>query len=75
MRQIAPRHFYQTGESAGIGRQTIESILDELHEGALTAVDSVLSKLPREFPEEIASSISDGIKRRVHLLREPSAEM
>ena len=70
IRQIAPRHFLQTAAKAGAGRQVIESIIQELLEGTSAAVDSVLSKLPKRFPEQVASSIAAGIKRRLVLLQE-----
>src|SRR5579863_868710 len=70
IRQIAPRHFFQTAAKAGAGRQVIESIIQELLEGTSAAVDSVLSKLPKRFPEQVASSIAAGIRRRLVLLQE-----
>lgn len=76
IRQIAPRHFFQTGDQAGIGRQVIESIIQELLDGGAPAVESVLDRLPADFPDEIASSIEAGIKGRLRLLgnREPESE-
>jgi serine/threonine-protein kinase HipA len=76
IRQIAPRHFFQTGDQAGIGRQVIESVIQELLDRASPAVESVLASLPADFPDEIASSIEAGIKGRLRLLgnREPGSE-
>ena len=76
IRQIAPRHFFQTGDQAGIGRQVIESVIQELLDGAVPAVESVLASLPADFPDEIASSIEAGIKGRLRLLgnRETGSE-
>jgi serine/threonine-protein kinase HipA len=68
IRQIAPRHFFETANQAGIGQQVIESVIDELLEGAAFAADSVVSRLPRDFPGQIASSIVKGIKRRLQVL-------
>jgi serine/threonine-protein kinase HipA len=68
MRQIAPRHFFQTADRAGIGKQVVPSILEELRDGTSAAVDRVLSDLPVNFPGEIANSICDGIKRRLRVL-------
>ena len=70
VRQIAPRHFFQTAARAGLGRQVVESIIRELLDVATAAVDSVLLKLPRNFPEQVASSIAAGVKRRLILLQE-----
>jgi serine/threonine-protein kinase HipA len=76
IRQIAPRHFFQTGDQAGIGRQVIESVIQELLDRTSPAVESVLASLPADFPDEIASSIEAGIKGRLRLLgnREPGSE-
>lgn len=76
IRQIAPRHFFETADQTGIGRQVIESVIQELLDGAAPAVESVVASLPREFPDEIASSIEAGIKRRLRLLgdRETASE-
>jgi serine/threonine-protein kinase HipA len=68
IRQIAPRHFFQTADQAGVGREVVESVVHELLEGATTAVHSVVSKLPKNFPDQIASSIEAGIKGRLRLL-------
>lgn len=68
IRQIAPRHFFQTADQAGVGQEVIESVVRELLEGGTAAVDSVVSKLPKNFPDQIASSIEAGIKGRLRLL-------
>src|SRR5215831_1439932 len=39
----APRHFLQTADHAGIGRQVVESVIQELLDGAASTVDSVVS--------------------------------
>jgi serine/threonine-protein kinase HipA len=67
IRQIAPRHFFQTADEAGIGRQVIESVIHELLDGAASAIESVVANLPGNFPDEIASSIEAGIKGRLRL--------
>lgn len=71
IRQIAPRHFFQTAELAGIGRQVVESVIQELLDNAASAVDSAVSKLPKTFPDQIASRIGAGIKGRLRLLAAP----
>lgn len=69
IRQIAPRHFFQTAAKAGVGGEVVESIVQELLEISNAAIDSVVSKLPGKFPEEVASSIAKGFQRRLLLLR------
>ncbi len=68
VRQIAPRHFFQTAERAGIGKQVVPSIFNELHNEVPPAIDSVLRELPAKFPEKIANSIANGIRNRLHIL-------
>ena len=69
IRQIAPRHFFETAAKAGVGRQVVDSIIQELLDISSAAVDSVVSKLPKGFPEKVAKSIETGIKRRLLLLQ------
>jgi serine/threonine-protein kinase HipA len=71
IRQIAPLHFLQTAAQAGVGRELIESVVHDLLDGGPAAVDSVVSKLPKSFPDQIASSIETGIKGRLRLLAAP----
>jgi serine/threonine-protein kinase HipA len=73
IRQIAPRHFFQTADQAGVGREAVESVVQELLDGGTAAVDSVVSKLPNHFPDRIASSIEAGIKGRLRLLAAETA--
>ena len=68
MRQVAPRHFFQTADKAGVGRDVVPSIIDELCGEIGKAVDRVNRDLPSDFPAKIADSISKGIKRRSRIL-------
>lgn len=68
MRQIDPRHFFETANRARMGTQVVSSILDELRSGVSAAQGLVMSELPARFPEEIADSIRKGIDRRLHAL-------
>ncbi|MGB7601285.1 MAG: hypothetical protein WBM24_13320, partial [Candidatus Sulfotelmatobacter sp.] len=58
-------------DQAGVGKEVIESVVHELVEEGTAAVDSVVSKLPKDFPDQIASSIEAGIKGRLRLLAAP----
>lgn len=68
IRQVAPRHFFQTAALAGIGRDVVPTIIEELRGEAVGAVDRVNEDLPSGFPAKIADSISNGIKRRLQIL-------
>jgi serine/threonine-protein kinase HipA len=68
MRQVAPRHFLQTADRSGIGRDVVPSIIEELRGEIVTAVDRVNAELPAQFPGKLADSISNGIRRRLQTL-------
>jgi serine/threonine-protein kinase HipA len=64
MKSIAPRHFIQTANRAGIGEEIVASIFDELR-GTERAIDREAAKLPKGYPTEVAESIISGMKRRL----------
>jgi serine/threonine-protein kinase HipA len=68
IRQVAPRHFFQTAHKAGIGKEMVPSIIEELHGKGVGVIDRVNADLPPSFPGEIADSISNGIMRRLRIL-------
>jgi len=51
-----------------MGKQVVSTLMKELLGGFPSAIDRVLSELPSGFPDEIASSIIGGIKRRLGVL-------
>jgi serine/threonine-protein kinase HipA len=68
IRQVAPRHFFQTAALAGIGKDVVPSIIEELRGEVIVTVDRVKEDLPTSFPDKIVNSISNGIKRRLQIL-------
>jgi serine/threonine-protein kinase HipA len=74
IRQVAPRHFFQTAARAGSGKDIVPSIIEELHADTQAAVDRVNADLPAGFPGKLADSISDGILRRFKLLEASTGE-
>jgi serine/threonine-protein kinase HipA len=68
MRQVAPRHFLQSATKAGVGKDVVPSIIEELHNTALAAIDRIGADLPSGFPQKLAESISNGIRRRLMIL-------
>lgn len=68
MKTIAPRHFIQTANRAGVGKEVVVSIFDELRETAERAIDREAAKLPEGYPMEVAESIISGMKRRLRKL-------
>ena len=68
MRQVAPRHFAQTANRAGMGKQVVSNLIEELLGDFTDGHRKRRQHLPLGFPEEIATSITDGIRRRLHVL-------
>jgi serine/threonine-protein kinase HipA len=69
IRQVAPRHFFQTADKAGIGKDVVPSIIEELRANVEAALDRVNADLSSGFPAKLADSISNGIKRRLQILK------
>jgi hypothetical protein len=46
-------------------------MLEEMRETVPTAVKTTLSRLPKDFPEKISTSIASGINQRLPLLEPP----
>jgi serine/threonine-protein kinase HipA len=63
--EITPRHFVQTAERCRLPKGLAESILAELAPDASRALAEVEARLPPDFPEPIASSILQGVRRRL----------
>jgi serine/threonine-protein kinase HipA len=68
VRQVAPRHFFQTEDKSGVGKELVPSIIEKLRYEVIGAIDRVNADLPQNFPAKIADSISNGIKRRLLIL-------
>jgi serine/threonine-protein kinase HipA len=71
---IAPRHFFESAKKSGVGSKAVSDIIQELRDTAFREVDSVVSGLPKDFPEPVAVSIQRGIKQRLKLLNERQPE-
>jgi serine/threonine-protein kinase HipA len=63
---IVPRHFVESAARCGI--QPVAPLFDELRADAEAAIDSVCRALSSGFPEQIAGSISDGVRARLRSL-------
>jgi serine/threonine-protein kinase HipA len=70
---IVPLHFLQTATRCGASPTVVPEIFDELMDKASTALDATLTSLPSDFPETLANSIADGVRRRLRLLERMAA--
>jgi serine/threonine-protein kinase HipA len=65
---IAPRHFLQSAQHAGVGEEIVHSIFGELRETGQEAIARTLDRLPARFPKEVPASIQAGFLRRLELI-------
>jgi serine/threonine-protein kinase HipA len=65
---ITTRHFVQSAERAGMGREIALAVIDDIiqHGPAMTA--RVHNNLPAGFPQQIAQSITTGVLARIEQL-------
>lgn len=62
---IVPRHFIQSGEEAGLSRQTIVGLFAQLLKDGPVAIDETLASLPDGFPTAVSESIARGFRTRL----------
>lgn len=70
---VAPRHFLQTAEMAGVGAPLMRAIFEELAETALDKADAMIADLPPGFPEPLVASTRAAIARRARLVADALA--
>lgn len=65
---VMPRHFLQTAELAGVGAPLMRSIFEDLAGNAEKQTDAVINALPRDFPDQLVTSVQAAVKSRAGLL-------
>jgi serine/threonine-protein kinase HipA len=68
IQEIMPRHFTQTADLAGVGESVVVPIIQDLAANAEKIVQTTIETLPREFPDQLISSVISGIRNRVRRL-------
>jgi serine/threonine-protein kinase HipA len=69
LNQIQLRHFYQTGQKAGLHEQDMEGIFSDLTtrmEGAITEAATLAAEAG--MPESTADPIMDGVRKRARMI-------
>jgi serine/threonine-protein kinase HipA len=66
---IAPRHFIQTGEAAGLPANITQDILEELLTHVPQAIERAWQGLPSKFTGVIAKSIKKGMLNRLDKIK------
>lgn len=72
---ILPRHFMQTAAIAGVGTPLMYALFEELADSAVRQMDVVTTSLPRDFPDQVVTSVQGALKRRAQFLADASANV
>ncbi len=62
---IVGRHFIESAEKAGLGREIAQAVIGELLEQAPSVLERTLADLPAGFPPRIADEIAKGFRSRL----------
>ena len=62
---ISGRHFVQSAEKAGMGREIALDVLDDVLKNGEFALQRALDRMPAKFPEAITDSIAKGFRSRL----------
>jgi len=68
MDKIAARHFFQTGEKAGISKSLVRGVIDDVAAGMDKALTALEAELPGTFPQSLHDSVKSGIQTRLGML-------
>jgi serine/threonine-protein kinase HipA len=66
--EVQGRHFVETGVQAGLSREAIQNVFDEIHGQVAGAIEKTYAALPADFPEGLTSSIATAIQTRLKRL-------
>lgn len=66
--EIVTRHFMETGVQAGLSREAIAALLDDIRSSADKAINTTYDALPRDFPAALTDSLATAITDRLRLL-------
>ena len=67
--EIQARHFFQTGDAAGLSRKLIRDAVEAISVRMDNALRSIEAELPADFPAKLYDSVGAGVRRRMQILR------
>jgi serine/threonine-protein kinase HipA len=67
--EIQTRHFFQTGDAAGLSRKLIRDAIEAVATRMDDALRSIEAELPADFPASLHDFVSAGVRRRMQILR------
>lgn len=66
--RIQGRHFFETGNRAGLSRTTVLAVINEIAGAADAAMERLKDELPPRFPRSIHASVSKAVAARLRTL-------
>ncbi|MEX3813822.1 type II toxin-antitoxin system HipA family toxin [Paraburkholderia sp. BR13439] len=63
LNQIQRRHWVAEGQLVGFSATDVDALIDQLSAQTETVIDTVSSRLPPEFPLDVADAVFDGMRR------------
>jgi serine/threonine-protein kinase HipA len=66
--EIQARHFFQTGDAAGLPPSLVRKAVEDIASRMESALSSLESELPADFPPALHESVSAGVARRMRVL-------
>jgi serine/threonine-protein kinase HipA len=63
LNQIQRRHWIAEGQRVGFSAATVEAMIGELTARTDAVIDEVSSRLPADFPMDVADAVFDGMRR------------
>ena len=66
--EIAPRHFVQSAELAGVGTPLMKSLFDDVAANTLPRTQAVVDALPGTFPDDMVDAVANSIAQRTRLI-------
>ncbi|QIU92551.1 type II toxin-antitoxin system HipA family toxin [Yokenella regensburgei] len=68
--RIQKRHWIKHGESTGLSKQQVETMIDEVICETPSVIERVYTQLPDQFPQELAESVFEGMRHQCKRLTE-----
>lgn len=65
---IYGRHILETGVEAGLSKDAVGSLFDELHQDVPKAIEKTIKELPKGFPAALIDSVQGAISNRLKRL-------
>lgn len=65
---ITPRHFFQTGDAAGLSKSLVYAALADIAAKMAGALAATAAELPAGFPQEIPEGVIEGVQSRMRVL-------